>query len=55
MKKPAFLDNLDTKLKGQPENVITFLLIGLAFTIVIIALKGSPTLKAATLAWVMLP
>ena len=45
----------DSKLKGLPDHLLTVLLVLMAIALVAIALKGSPILKGATLAWVVLP
>lgn len=51
----GLVTRLDKKLAGQPSEFLTILLIGLAAAIVTIALIGSPTMKAAVAAWVILP
>lgn len=51
----SLLKQIDSKLKGEPENVLTFLLFGVAVVAVVIAVYGSPTLKAAATIWMIAP
>lgn len=51
----GLLLRLDRALSGQPDHVLTGLLIGLAVGLVFIALCAPPSLKAAAVVWVVLP
>lgn len=46
---------LNDKIKGEPEKVITVLLILVILVYVVIAWKGSPVFKAAALFWAVTP
>lgn len=50
-----FLRDFDQKLRGLPERTITIFLLFLAIFAAIVALYGSPTLKAALLVWIVAP
>jgi hypothetical protein len=48
-------DRLNGTLKGEPDRVLTLLLIGLAMIVAAIAFRGSPSLKALTVFWIVSP
>lgn len=50
-----FITKLDKDLKGMPDTTLTYLLIGVAVVAVVIAIYGSPLLKAAAAAWLIAP
>lgn len=45
----------DAKLKGTPDQILTPVLLAAGLIIIVIALKGSPIMKGAVLAWIVLP
>ena len=55
MELPPIIKQLDEKLAGAPDNVLTTLLIVLGMVVLFVAIKGTPTMKAAVAAWVILP
>jgi hypothetical protein len=55
MKLPPIIRQLEKMLEGEPDSVLTLLLLGLAAIIVFIALEGNPVLKAALAAWIIVP
>jgi len=50
-----FLRGLDQKLEGEPEIVLTVFLIIAGVLAWMVAAFGTPTMKAAVLAWMVLP
>lgn len=48
-------DRLNGKLKGEPEQVLTIVLVGLAIVILMIGAKGSAGLKALAVFWIVTP
>lgn len=48
-------DRLNGALKGEPDRVLTLLLIGLAVVVAAIAFRGSPSLKALAVFWIVSP
>lgn len=50
-----FLENLDRKLKGLPERSLTTLLLIVGIIAIIVAVYGTPTLKAALVLWIVAP
>jgi hypothetical protein len=55
MKLPPIIQKLERILEGEPDSILTLLLLGLAAIIVFIALEGNPVLKAALAAWIIIP
>lgn len=51
----SILREVDAKLKGAPEAVLTIGLILAGIVAWIVALFGTPTLKATVLTWMTLP
>jgi len=49
------LGKLDTYLRGAPDTVLTATLLGLAATILVIALVARPSLKALLILWIAAP
>jgi hypothetical protein len=50
-----FIKNLDRKLEGAPNNVLTASLILAGIIAWIVAIFMNPTTKAAVLSWMILP
>ena len=48
-------EDLDRKLEGLPDRSVTIILILTGIVAWIIAFFGTPTLKVATLAWMVVP
>lgn len=48
-------DKLDGVLKGQTDRVLTFFLVILAIVVIMVALHGSPELKAIAVFWIVSP
>lgn len=55
MPLPPLIKQIDQRLQGLPDRVLTILLIVAALVLVAIALRGQPVLKAIALAWVIAP
>jgi hypothetical protein len=55
MQLPPFIKQIDDKISGWPDNVLTIVLIGLGVFAIVVALKGRPTYKAALAAWFIAP
>ena len=51
----SYVTRVDQWLRGQPEHAITVALLLAALVLVLVALYGRPTVKAALLAWVVFP
>lgn len=51
----GLLLRLDRALEGQPDAVLTGLLLGLAVGLVAFALLAPPAVKAAAIVWVIMP
>ena len=51
----SWLTGLDRFLAGGPSWLLSLALLTVAFALVLIALKGRPTFKATSLAWVVAP
>jgi len=51
----SWILRIDKALAGQPDSMLTLLLIGLAAVALGIAVMGNPTMKAAAAAWFILP
>lgn len=51
----SWILKIDKALAGQPDGILTLLLIGLAAVALLIAFMGNPTTKAAVAAWFILP
>jgi hypothetical protein len=48
-------NRLNSTLKGEPDRILTLLLIGLAVVVAAIAFRGSPSLKALAVFWIVSP
>jgi hypothetical protein len=55
MKLPPFIRDLERILEGEPDSILTLLLLGLAAIIVFVALQENRVLKAALAAWIIIP
>lgn len=55
MNLPPLIKQANDVFAGYPDNALTILLIVGAIIIAIIAVKGAPLLKAAVLAWIVMP
>jgi hypothetical protein len=51
----SLIKQLDAKLEGAPETVLTVGLILAAIVALIVAITGTPTLKATVLGWILFP
>lgn len=51
----SWILRLNTLLRGAPDTLLTWLLIGLAVVALLVAFYGKPVLKAAVAAWMLLP
>jgi len=51
----SWILRIDKALAGQPDGVLTLMLLGLAGVALVIAFTGNPTTKAAVAAWFILP
>lgn len=51
----SWILRIDKALAGQPDTVLTLLLLGLAGAALLVAITGNPTTKAALAAWFILP
>ena len=49
------ITKIDKALEGQPETVLSIGLILTAIVALVVAFFGSPSLKAAVLAWMVAP
>lgn len=52
---PPIIRQLDKKLEGLPDQTLTALLIALGLFAFFVAAKGTPTVKAALVAWFVAP
>lgn len=52
---PPIIQQLDKKLEGYPDQTLTVILIALGLFAFAVAIKGTPTLKAALAAWFIAP
>jgi len=50
-----FLKDLDKKLEGLPDRSLTIFLLLAGIVAIIVALYGTPTMKAAVLTWMVAP
>lgn len=50
-----FLQRLNSSLSGQPDNILTLILVLIAGAALAIARFGDSTLKLATTLWLLLP
>jgi len=50
-----FLKDLDRKLAGLPDKSLSITLILAGIIAIIVALYGTPTMKAAVLTWMVAP
>lgn len=55
MKLPPIIQQLEKMLEGEPDSILTLLLLGLAAIIVFIALGDNSVLKAVLAAWIIIP
>jgi len=55
MKLPPLIKQANDQFAGWPDQTISVMLIVGAIIIVIVAVKGAPLLKAAVLAWIVMP
>lgn len=55
MRLPPLIKQANDEFAGWPDQTITVLLIVGAIVIVIVAVRGAPLLKAAVLAWIVMP
>lgn len=49
------IKKLEEALAGEPDSMLTLLLLGIAAFTVIVALNGTPLLKAAVAVWLLAP
>lgn len=55
MNLPPIIKQLDAALEGWPDYLLTLGLIAGSIIVLIVAVKGDSTLKAAVLAWIVAP
>lgn len=48
-------DKVDAVLKGTADSALTAILFGLSAVVVVLALRGTPSLKALAIFWVVTP
>ena len=51
----SWIDDTKKSFEGAPDTILTIGLLAAALVLVLVALFGHPLLKAAALAWVVLP
>jgi hypothetical protein len=55
MQLPPIIKQLEQRLEGEPDNVLTLILLLIAAFTVIVALSGNPLVKAVVAAWFIAP
>lgn len=55
MHLPPIIKQLEQMLEGEPDNILTLILLGIAAFTVIVALSDKPLLKAVVAAWFIAP
>ncbi len=48
-------DKIDAWLHGRANTALTWMLVGLGIVAIVIALRGTPTLKALAIFWIVTP
>ena len=55
MQLPPIIKQIEAALEGEPDNILTLILLGIAAFTILVALFGKPVLKAAVAAWFIAP
>lgn len=55
MSLPPFIKELDEKLEGLPDTLLSVILVSLGLFAIGVAIWGRPTLKALVAAWYLAP